>query len=245
MPWRPWAPSTGPTSAACQMARCFTCYPIDTAWAPQWTGDELRQVRAGAAEARLAAIRARAEADTARRQGQHEKASRQQVLAASYQAMHDAYKEREAVFAAVMADRAQWEQATRQQRQLAVAAEAELRRRHPIQHYPPLRSAEPEPATQEQRDELTLTAGDEIPEPGEWIRDLAVQRREFRHRLAELRSLLIPAEDRDYEQLGQSFPAWRHADRDAILQPPKPQIQPSPQVLERVADRDRDMEAAE
>ena len=41
-------------------------YPIETAWAPQWTGDELRQVRFGAAEARLAAIRATAEADTAR-----------------------------------------------------------------------------------------------------------------------------------------------------------------------------------
>ena len=56
-----------------------------------------------------------------------------------------------------MADRTDWEQATRQQRQLAVAADAELRRRHPDQPYPPLRSAEPEPATQAQRDELTLT----------------------------------------------------------------------------------------
>jgi hypothetical protein len=33
-------------------------YPIETAWAPQWVGDELRQVRLGAVEARLAAIRA-------------------------------------------------------------------------------------------------------------------------------------------------------------------------------------------
>ena len=30
-------------------------YPVETAWAPQWVGDELRQVRAGAWEARLAA----------------------------------------------------------------------------------------------------------------------------------------------------------------------------------------------
>src|SRR5215469_8524547 len=88
-------------------------YPVETAWAPQWVGDELRQVRLGAQEARLAAIRATAEADTARRQGQHGKASQQQALAASYQAMYDAYREREAVFAAVMADRHQWEKATR------------------------------------------------------------------------------------------------------------------------------------
>jgi hypothetical protein len=106
-------------------------YPIETGWAPQWTGDELRQVRAGATEARLAAIRATTEAEAAQAQGQHEKADRQQALAASYQAMHGAYAEREASFAAVMADRHDWEQATRYQRQLAVAADAELRRRHP------------------------------------------------------------------------------------------------------------------
>ena len=123
-------------------------YPIETAWAPPWVGDELRQVRAGAREARLAALRATAEADAAARPAAtHEQAARQQALAASYQAMHDAYRERETVFAAAMADRADWEQATRQQRQLAVAADAELRRRHPAQRCPPLRSAEPEPAT--------------------------------------------------------------------------------------------------
>jgi hypothetical protein len=142
-------------------------YPIETAWAPQWVGDELRQVRTGATDARLAAIRAGAEAETAESQGEHEKASQQQALSASYQAMHDAYAEREAIFADIMADRQDWEQATRQQRQLAVAADAELRRRHPGQQHPPLRSAEPPPVTQEQRHELTLTAGEEIPQLGQ------------------------------------------------------------------------------
>jgi hypothetical protein len=33
-------------------------YPIETAWAPRWVGDELRQVRAAAWEARLAGLRA-------------------------------------------------------------------------------------------------------------------------------------------------------------------------------------------
>jgi hypothetical protein len=220
-------------------------YPIETAWAPQWVGDELRQVRLGAQEARLAAIRTSAEADTAQHQGQHEQAHQQQVLAASYQAMHDAYAEREAVFAAVMADRADWEQATRQQRQLAVAADAELRRRHPEQQHPPLRSTEPEPATQEQRAEITLTAGEEIPELGQWITGLAAQHREFADKLAERQSLRTPAEDPDYEDLGPAFPAWTGADRDAILQPPKPEIQPSPRILDRVMDRELDMEAAE
>ena len=211
-------------------------YPIETGWAPQWTGEELRQVRLGAADARLAAIRATAEAGTVHRHGQHETALRQQALAASYQAMHDAYREREAVFAAVMADRQQWETATRQQRQLAVAADAELRRRHPGQHFPPLRSAEPEPATQQQRDELTLTAGEDIPQIGQWIADLAAEHRAFAGKLAERQSLRIPAEDPDYEDLGPAFPSWdrpgqgRHP---AAAQAPDPAVATGPGTRRR------------
>jgi hypothetical protein len=37
-------------------------YPVETAWAPPWVGDKLRQVRAAAREARLAGLRASAEA---------------------------------------------------------------------------------------------------------------------------------------------------------------------------------------
>jgi hypothetical protein len=165
-------------------------------------------------------------------------------LAASYSAMHDAYRQREAVFAAVMADRQQWEQATRQQRQLAVAADAELRRRNPGQQFPPLRSAEPEPANQEQRDEVALAAGQDIPHPGQWITDLAAQHRAFAKKLADRQSL-IPTEDPGYADHGSSSPSWTGAVRDAILQPPKPQIQPSPRILKRAASRDLDMEAAE
>ena len=219
-------------------------YPIETAWAPKWVGDELRQVRTGAREARLAGIRAAAEAQAAHRRGQYEEASRQQGLAASYQAMHDTYTEREATFAAVMADRADWDAATRAQRHLAVAADAELRRRHPGQQYPPPRSAEPPPVTQAQRGDLTLTAGEQIRETGQWIKDLAAQRRAFAARLADRQSMMIPAEDPGYGDLGQAFPSWPASARDAILQPPKPEIQPSARILERALDHDPDMEAA-
>jgi conjugative relaxase-like TrwC/TraI family protein len=215
-------------------------YPIETAWAPAWAGDELRQVRAGAQEARLAAIRARAEAEAAQRRGERDEASRQQVLAASYRAMHDAYRERETVFAAVMADRAHWDRATRHQRHLAVAADAELRRRHSGQHYPPLRSAEPEPPTQAQRDELTFTVGEQIPQTGQWITDLAAQHHAFAEKLVERHSQAVPAKDP-----GPAFSSWAGARRDAILQPPKPQIQPSARILERVKPHDVDMEAVE
>jgi hypothetical protein len=46
-------------------------YPIETAWAPQWVGDELRQVRAAAWDARLAGLRASAEAAAAQRRRDH------------------------------------------------------------------------------------------------------------------------------------------------------------------------------
>jgi hypothetical protein len=95
-----------------------------------YVADELRQIRAAAREARLAGLRANAEAAAARKSGEHDIATRQQELAASYHALHQAYLEREAVFAATTADRADWDTATRAQRHLAVGADAELRRRH-------------------------------------------------------------------------------------------------------------------
>jgi hypothetical protein len=219
-------------------------YPIETAWAPKWVGDELRQVRLGAQEARLAAIRAEAEAKAAVGRGDEHAVARQQILAASYEAMHNAYRGHEAAFATTMADRADWEQATRQQRQLAIAADAELRRRHPDQRFAPLRSAEPQPAMQAERDELTMTVAEEISEVGQWIKDLAAEHQKFADKLAERQSMTIPSEDPDHADLGQAFPAWRTRGKDAILQPPKPEIRPSARVLERAADRDRDVEAA-
>jgi hypothetical protein len=219
-------------------------YPIETAWAPKWVGEELRQVRLGAREAHLAAIRADAEAKAAAARGNEPAAARQQILAASYRAMHDAYRDRETLFATTMGDRAEWDQATRQQRHLAVAADAELRRRHPDQRFPPLRSAEPEPATKVQRDELTMTAGEQTEDTGQWIKDLAAEHHKFADKLAERQSMKIPSEDPDYGDLGQAFPPWTSRSNNAILQPPKPEIRPSTRVLERAADRDRDVEAA-
>jgi hypothetical protein len=55
----------------------------------------------------------------------------------------------------------------------------------------------------------------------------------------------MPAEDPDYETHGPAFPAWTGPYPDAILQPPKPEIQPSQRILEIIAERDRHMEAAD
>jgi conjugative relaxase-like TrwC/TraI family protein len=220
-------------------------YPIETAWAPRWTGEELRQARTGAWEAHLAAIRAAAESGAATRQGRRDDAARQRDLAASYQAMHDAYQQREDVLAAVMADRADWEQATRQQRQLAIAADAALRRRHHDQHHPPLRSAEPQSDTHDQRDEPELNAHDDIERTKDLIAELTAQRREFARQFSERTHQMQPSADPDRGNQGQAFPAWTATATDAILQPPKPQIEPSARILERVTGHDLDLEAAD
>jgi hypothetical protein len=172
------------------------------AWAPPWAGDELRQVRG----AGLAAARADADAGAAGRSGDQQAAARHRVLAASYRAMGEAYRDRERMFAGVMADRAGWDAATRAQRHLAVAADAELRRRHPAQRFTPLRSVEPPAVTDARRAELTLTAGPDIPDAGPWIKDLDAGRRRFATRLADRQSLMIPAEDPGYGDIGRALP---------------------------------------
>jgi len=219
-------------------------YPVETAWAPQHVGDELRQVRAAAWDARLAGLRAAADARAADRRGDHDQAAGQRKLAVGYRALEQAYRQRETVFAQTMADRADWEAATRDQRQLAVAADAEIRRRHPGQHFAPLRSAEAEATTGALRDELILTRG-RSPGIDQWIKDLAAGHRAFAGKLADRQSQMIPSEDPDYGSLGPAFPAWSGPRREPILQPPKPEIPPSPRILERMMDRDADWEAAD
>ena len=144
-----------------------------------------------------------------------------------------------------MADRAEWDAATRAQRHLAVAADAELRRRHPGQHYPPLRSAEPQPATDAQHDQLTPAVGQPPGEMPSWIKEVAAVHRTFAERLADRQSLGIPSYEPDYGDLGPAFPSWPGQGKDAILQPPKPEIPLSPEVLQRAAGRDADWEAAD
>ena len=219
-------------------------YTAETAWAPRHVGKELRLSRLGAANADQGATLAVAEADTARKAGDHDRAGRHESLAVSYQAMRDRYQQQETIFAQTMADRLKWEQTTAPTRYLAIAADAELRRRHPDQQIEPLRSAEPAPRGETNREELTLILGKNLGEMAALIRDLTAQRRAFHAKLGERQALKIPSEDPDWEDLGEAFPAWSAVRRDAILQPPKPQITPSAKILQLAAERDTEPEAA-
>jgi hypothetical protein len=234
-------PSDGPDVRAMPDGRLWLVrdtYTAETHWAPRHTGKELRLVRLGAATAEADAIRAGAEADAARKQGDQERAGRHEAWAASYRAMRDRYQAQEEIFAQTMDDRAEWEHATEHTRHLAAAADAEVRRRHPDQQIEPLRSAEPAPVNEAEREELTLAPDEKIGHVAGWVRDLAAQRQAFNEKLQERQTLKVPSEDPDFEDLGHAFPTWNPPGKDAILQPPTPQITPSAAILQLAAEHD-------
>jgi hypothetical protein len=212
-------------------------YQAETAWAPKHVGQELGYVRVGAEDARLRVIRSQAEAEAARKTGDHELASRHEQPAEHSRLQESAYRMQESILAGLMDDRRVWEAATEPQRRLAVAADAELRRRNPETRIEPLRSAEPEETTGEQRAELDVLAEEQYDyEPPAWMRELAEARKAFNEKIAERRSVMEPHEDPDYEDRSPAFPSWQQQDRDAVLQPPQPPIPPSGRLAEREAE---------
>jgi hypothetical protein len=126
-------------------------YTVETAWTPRHVGKELRLSQLGAFDAGLGAIRADAEAAAARKADDHARTERHETLAASYRALRNHYQQRQHIFAEAMADRQEWEHATEQSRHLAIAADAELRRRHPHQQIELLHSAEQGPVSGSER----------------------------------------------------------------------------------------------
>lgn len=144
-------------------------------------------------------------------------------MAASAEALQEAYRRIEATLEQAMDDRRDWEQITAGPRRLAVAADSELRRRHPDKPIEPLRSAEPHAP---EDDQITKPQPEARPaEPPEWVTQLAGQRQAFQEKLAERQNVMVPDEDPDWEFVGQAWP-WQQRDPHAILQPPKPELQP-------------------
>ncbi|HWM99040.1 MAG TPA: hypothetical protein VNO54_18530, partial [Streptosporangiaceae bacterium] len=164
-------------------------YAAETAWAPRHVGRELRLARLGAANTNLGAIHAATEADAARKAGDYARARRHEELAASYRAMAACYQRQETIFVQTMADRQDWEHATAHSRRLAIAADAELCRRHPDLRIKPLRSAEQVPVSDTDRSQVTLVPDQRIGEMAAWIRDLAAQRQTFRGKIEERQGL--------------------------------------------------------
>ena len=218
-------------------------YAAGTAWAPRHTGKELRLARLGAFDAGLGAIRADAEADAARKDGDHDRAARHEHLAASYRSLRGFYQQRAQTFAQAMADRQEWEQATTHSRHLAIAADAELRRRHPDRKIEPLRPVGQGPLRENERERLHLAAEGELTTAATEVRDLAAQHQAFRGRLDDRLRQTAHSKDLDWLGYYQTALPFRDWHRDAILQPPIPRITPSAELLQLAAEHDPEPEA--
>jgi hypothetical protein len=200
-------------------------YSTDTGWAPPHVGKQLRDVRLGAETMRLKTVRAEAEARNATDQAV---AARHADIAAKARALEAQHRRHESMLSEVMEDRRLWDKLTEGSRRLAVQADSELRRRHPDRRIRPLESAEPKAP-----EEPTI-------EPG-WLAVLNERRSVFREELEARQNVMIPSEDPDREDEGPAWWEWE-AQRDAILQPPKPEIQPAEGVLEAARQRDTELE---
>jgi hypothetical protein len=106
-------------------------YRTETQWAPRYVTGALRNIRIGAADAELQAIRRDALARASRDHDRPDAAAANEKLAGSYRAMAAIYRSYELTLAATEQDRRQWQAITEQPRQLAIAADNELRRRRP------------------------------------------------------------------------------------------------------------------
>jgi len=237
-------PADGPDVRALPDGRLWLLrdtYAAATSRAPSHVGKQLRLSRLGAFDVALGVVRADAEADAARKAGDHDRAVRHEHLAASYRAMHNHYQQQEQALAQAMADRQKWEQATAHSLHLAIAADAELRRRHPDRKIEQLHSAEPASVGDIERQHQDLVPHQRSGETT-WIRDPESQQQAFQTWMNE-RPGLFPDEYVAQGDPGGASPVLRLPRREAILQPPRPLITPSAEILHLAAEHDIEPEA--
>src|SRR6266568_1986703 len=217
-------------------------YERETAWAPPHVAEELRLMRQAERDAHVNAVRAEHE-----RRATHDEqaAARHRHLARIWRALEAKAAREASMFAAVQEARRQWEAVTQATRRIAVAADLELRRRHPALPIPPLRPhlAEREGPAGPARDDRSAethgqlmlgltpkTAHQRIPEHVLRIRDNA---KAAQAKLDELASLREPATDTDDLSPGLAWPAVRQRERDAVLQPPRPEVVSATRITEQ------------
>jgi hypothetical protein len=202
-------------------------YEAETALAPRYVAPVLGMVRQAAADAAAAAVRADAEARRAATHGQTARAQRHQARAAEQRRRQGLYAAQGRILALADEQWREYRAATDAQRSLAIAADTELRRRHPGLKMPPLADAGPSPVSTTERAESARP--DRIPD---WVERLAQAGRDFEERMQQWQNLRVPHEDPDYEPLGEAFPLGQRRYRDAILQPPRPQMPPAARLRE-------------
>jgi len=253
-------------------------YERETAWAPPHVAEELRLMRMAERNAHVNAVRAEHESTAT---DDEQVAARHRQLAGIWRALEAKAAQEADMFAAVQDTRREWEAVTEATRRIAIAADTELRRRHPGMRIEPLRPHPSEaadivnaghdrpirddtliqdtfdgrptlaehngPATshdelsarrqREAAGQLVLgltpeTASDQIPGQVLRIRENA---RIAQAKLDDLAHTPLPGTAEHDLSPGPAWPVIVGPDRDAVLQPPKPDVVPSARVLEHQA----------
>ena len=242
-------------------------YERETSWAPKYVGDELRLARLAGHNSRIDESMHRHEAEAAGKDGDQDKAEMHRQVAGSFAALQRLAGTETSRLERIHETRQAWEKLTEDTRRLAQASDVELHRRGILGPDDKLRSAEPErikypepsaedkakddkqPPTRTETEErqsraLGLTRdGQPDPDVRAQLAAAAEQAREQQARIDELLSLREPAEDPDEIDLGRAWGSMADEQRDAIIQPPRPEIKPAESVIE--AANERDMEAGD
>lgn len=103
----------------------------------------------------------------------------------------------------------------------------------------PLTQAEREAHGQQALGLTPATVHEDIPGQVQRIRETA---RQIQAKIDDFASTREPAEEPDATDLGPAWNVQAGRQRDAILQPPKPDVVPASQILERAPARQADLE---
>jgi len=214
-------------------------YQQETAWAPPHVGEELRLTRTAARDAHEQAVRSVHEAQAATDPAT---AERHRHHARAWRALEAKANRETATFTEIQETRRQWETVTDPVRRLAIAADTELRRRHPATRIDPLRPDSAETASTSRTGPstgvsakstpaalgLTLAAAaDPVPDLVARIRQNASSAQAKLDQLAGRR----PGAAAGVSCLDQARTASSLRERAAVLQPPKPEIGPASRIV--------------
>jgi hypothetical protein len=234
-----------------------SAFAREMGWAPPYKGDDLAAVRAEIRRTQIEADRARRNADAAASPQARARLSERAGVLARWEEMARDLAER---LAEAQAGYDAWEQATAPTRERAVAADAELRRRHPGQHIEPLRAEsavpapepaghQPEPSAPSAPEPEAVAWPDLGPHAGRMDR-VAAQLREISERLdeaamrkaqqarekaAEITSLQIEPEDPEAMPAGAWKAGLEARQRQAVRHEPMPRVPHARAVAEAQA----------
>ena len=237
-------------------------YARETSWAPKYVANELRLARLAEHDSKVQAAFYRQEAEAAAARGDHERADLLQITSESAAANVTRATRKQQELSPIHEARTAWERLTEPTLRLAQASDEELHRRGVLGDEDKLKSAEPEairypeptaehheeddrqPPTraQQEREQMAALGLDRErpadPDVSRQLAEAAEHARMQQARIDELLSMREPAEDPEELDLGRPWAALAGRDREAILQPPKPEIKPAGPVLEAAHERD-------